>query len=87
LANDQYHAETKINTKQKAHLNFSFPGPVLKYADVVWNNLTKKEEHELEQIKYETALIITGATKLISLSDLHKETDLELLNLGGLSKN
>jgi hypothetical protein len=53
---------------------------------VVWDNLTQKEEHESEQIKYETALIITGATKLVSLSDLPKETGIELLNLGGLNK-
>ena len=40
----------------------SFIRPILEYADVVWCNLTKYQEYELEKIQIEAARIVTGAT-------------------------
>ena len=48
---------------------FSFIRPVLEYPDVVWENCIKYEEDELENIQLETARIVTGTTKLVSIDD------------------
>ena len=53
--------------------------PVLKYADVVWDNCTQYEINALEKIQIEAARIATGATKLISLDILYRETGWESL--------
>ena len=41
----------------------SFIMPILEYADVVWCNLTKYQEDELEKIQLEAAKIVTRTTK------------------------
>ena len=51
----------------------------MEYGDVVWDNLTQSDEEELEKIQQEAARIITGATRLVSLTNLYKETGLEPL--------
>ena len=50
--------------------------PILEYADVVWCNITKYEEDELEKIQHE----VTGTTKLVSIENLYKEIGWETLN-------
>ena len=52
----------------------SFIRPLLEYADVVWDNCTQHEKQELEKIQHEAARIATGATKLVSIICLNKET-------------
>ena len=57
----------------------SFIRPLLEYADVVWDKLTKYEEQELENIQVEAARIVTGSTKLVSINALYIETGWETL--------
>ena len=57
----------------------SYIRPILEYSDVVWSNITQAEEEELEKIQTEASRIITGATRLVSLSNLYKESGLEPL--------
>jgi hypothetical protein len=79
-----------LDRKSLETIYFSFIRPILEYADVVWDNLTQKEEYELEQIQFEAARIITGATKLVSLSNLYSKLVFKLfklLNLEGLNTN
>ena len=42
---------------------FSFIRPCLEYADVVWDNCTNTEKHEIEKIQHDAAFIVTGATR------------------------
>ena len=58
----------------------SFIRPILEYADVVWCNLTKYQEDELEKKQIEAARIVTGATKLVSHDNLYRKTYWETLN-------
>ena len=60
---------------------FSFIRPVLEYADVVWDNLTQSDEEELEKIQLKAARIISGTTKLVSVSNLYSETCIEPLRV------
>ena len=57
----------------------SFIRPTLEYSDVVWDNITQADEEELEKIQIEAARIITGATRLVSIHNLYKESSLEPL--------
>jgi hypothetical protein len=57
----------------------TFIRPVLEYADVIWDNCTKGEKTELDKIQNEAARIVTGASKLISLNNLYRETGWESL--------
>ena len=57
----------------------SFIRPILEYADMVWDNCTQYEINALEKIQIEAAQIATGATKLVSLDILYRETGWELL--------
>ena len=58
---------------------FSFIRPILEYADVIWDNCTKDEKEELDKIQHEAARIVTGATKLVSIENLYKETGWQTL--------
>lgn len=58
----------------------SFIRPVLEYADVVWDNCSQYELNAIEKIQLESARIITGATKLVSIDTLYRESGLEPLN-------
>ena len=58
---------------------FSFIRPLLEYNDVVWDNCTQYEASELEKIQNEAARIVTGATKLVSINSLSRETGWESL--------
>ena len=52
---------------------FSYLRPVLEYAVIVWDNCTEYEKNELQKIQNEAGRIVCGATKLVSISDLHNE--------------
>jgi hypothetical protein len=52
---------------------FAFIWPVLEYPDVVWNNCSNYEKEELEKIQHEAARIVSGCTKLVSISELYQE--------------
>ena len=59
---------------------FSFIRPLLKYANVVWDNCTSYEVNALEKkIQTEATRIVTRATKHVSLEMLYKETGREKL--------
>lgn len=58
----------------------AFIRPILEYADIVWCNISKYQEDELEKIQLEAARIVTGTTKLVSLQNLYIETGWETLN-------
>ena len=51
---------------------FSFIRPILEYGDTVWDNMYEYHKEELDKIQNEAARIVTGCTKLVSLSDLSR---------------
>ena len=55
----------------------AFIRSILEYADVVWCNITKYEEGELEKIQLEAARIVTVTTKLIFIENLYKQNGWE----------
>ena len=68
-----------LDRKSLEVLYTTFIRPMLEYADVVWDNLTLADEEDLERIQHEAARIISGATRLVSISNLYSETRLESL--------
>ena len=58
---------------------FTFIRPILEYGDVIWNNCTLNDKQELDKIQNEAARIVSGATQLVSISDLYHETGWEVL--------
>ena len=52
---------------------------ILKYSDIVWDNITQYEEIVLQKIQNEAARIVTGATKLVSIDILNREIGWESL--------
>ena len=69
----------QLDRKTLEIIYFSFIRPCLEYADVVWDNCTESEKQEIEQIQYEAAYIVTGATRSCSKSKLLEETGWESL--------
>ena len=61
-------------------LYFSFIRPIVEYADIIWDNCPQYYKNRLESINIEAGRIITGATKLVSLTCLYKECGWETLN-------
>ena len=59
---------------------FSFIGPILEYADVIWMNLSQYQKDQIEKVQNEAARIVTGCSKLLSLTDLNKESGWETLS-------
>ena len=51
----------------------AFVRPILEYADVVWDNCTPQEKHEVEKNQLEAARIATGTSKLVSVQKLYDE--------------
>ena len=70
----------RLDRKPLETIYMAFIRPILEYADVVWCNITKYEEDELEKIQLEAARIVTGTTKLVSIENLCKETGWETLS-------
>ena len=70
-----------LDRKSLQIIYFPFIRPLLEYADIVWNNCTQYEPHGLEQIQYEAArIVVTGATRLVSINSLLNETGWETLS-------
>ena len=65
--------KSRLDRKALEIIYIAFIRPILEYAEIVWCNLTKYEENELEKIQLIAARIITGTTKLISPENLYKE--------------
>ena len=57
----------------------SFIRPILEYADIVWDNCTQYEIDLIEKIQIEAARVVTGATRLVSIELLYRETGWEPL--------
>ena len=68
-----------LDRKSIETIYVSFIWPLLEYADVVWDNITKYEEQDLENVQIEAARIVTGTTKLVSINKLYIETGWETL--------
>jgi hypothetical protein len=51
----------------------SYMRPILEYASIVWDGCAAYEKQSLEQLQYEAARIITGATRSVSIDCLVKE--------------
>jgi hypothetical protein len=58
---------------------FSYIRPILEYADILWDNITKDMCEKVEKLNLEAARIVTGATKLISLNKLYIESGWDML--------
>ena len=54
--------------------------PLLEYCDSVWDNCPTETKRQLDVIHIEAARIITGATKLCSVSKLLKDLGWETLH-------
>ena len=52
---------------------FSFIRPIIEYGDIIFDNCPHYSSEKLEKINIEAARIVTGATKLVSLSSLYSE--------------
>ena len=70
----------RLNRKSLENIYFRFIKPLLEYADVIWDNCTYYEKHELDKIQSEAARIVSGATKLVSLHALYEEVGWEVWN-------
>ena len=70
----------KLDRRSLQIIYFTFIRPLLEYADVVWDNCSQYEVNELEKIQNETARIVTGATKLVSINSLLLEVGWESLS-------
>ena len=62
-----------------SRIYISFTRPALEYVDIVWDNCTQYEIHvnSIEKIQLEAARIATGATRLVSVELVYKETGWE----------
>ena len=57
----------------------TFIRPLLEYGDVVWDSHTVYLTNKLESVQAEAARVVTGGTRLVSLSKLYAETGWEYL--------
>ena len=70
-----------LHRKSLETIYIAFVRPILEYADVVWDNCTQQEKHEIEKIQLEAARIATGTTKLVSVQKLYDEIGWETLDV------
>ena len=68
-----------LDRKTLETIYFTFIRPLLEYADVVWDAKTQILINKLENVQVEAARIVTGGTRLVSLSNLYIETGWEKL--------
>lgn len=61
-------------------LYLTFIRPLLEYGDILFDNCSASEKHELDMIQNEAARIVTGATKLCSLEKLYDDLGWESLS-------
>ena len=64
----------KLDRKSLEQIYLIFIRPLLEYGDIIWDNCLRSEKQKLEQIRIEAARIATGATKLVSIAALYRET-------------
>ena len=70
-----------LDRKSLETIYIAFVRPILEYADVVWDNCTQQEKHEIEKPQLEAARIATGTTKLVSVQKLYDEIGWETLDV------
>ena len=70
-----------LDRKSLETIYIAFVRPILEYADVVWDNCTQQEKHEIEKNQLEAARIATGTTKLVSVQKLYDEIGWETLDV------
>ena len=68
-----------LDRKTLQTMYFSFIRPTLEYGDIIFDNCPLYSSEKLEKINTEAARIVTGATKLVSLSSLFAECGWEKL--------
>ena len=56
-----------MDRKSLQTIYVSIIGPLLDYADVVWDNCTQQQINELEKIQIEAGRIILGTIKLVAI--------------------
>ena len=71
-----------LDRKSLETVYIAFIRPILEYANVVWDNCTQQEKHDLENIQLEAARIATGTTKLVSVQKIYDEIGWETLDVG-----
>ena len=69
----------KVNRLALEKMYISFVRPLLEYCDAVWDNASTESKKQLEAVHNEAAMIITGATKLCSISNLLSDLGWESL--------
>ena len=69
----------KIKRPALEKIYSSFIRPLIEYSDAVWDNATTDSKKQLEAVHNEAARIITGATKLCSISKLLADLGWETL--------
>ena len=62
-----------LDRRSLERLYFAYIRPLLEYGDVVWCNIPNYLMQRLENINVEAARIVTGATKLVSISKLYED--------------
>ena len=68
-----------LDRKTLEIIYITFIRPLLVYADVAWNTKIQILINKLENVQVEAARIVTGGTRLVSLSNLYIETGWEKL--------
>ena len=61
-------------------LYLTFIRPLLEYGDILFDNCSARDKHELDMIQNEAARIVTGATRLVSLDKLYNDLCWESLS-------
>ena len=70
-----------LDRKSLETIYISFIRPILEYGDILFDNCSQQEKQDLESIQHEAARIVTGATKLVSISKLMKEVGWDTLDM------
>ena len=64
----------KLDRKSLEQIYLVFIRPLLEYGGIIWDNCLQSENQELEKIQIEADRIPIGATKLVSIAALYRET-------------
>ena len=70
----------KLDRKSLEQIYLVFIRPLLEYGDIIWDNCLQSDKQELEKNQIEAARIETGATKLVSIAALYRETKWDSLD-------
>ena len=54
-------------------MHISFMLPVIEYASIVWDGCSEQDSHTLQKIQKETARLVTGLIRYVSLENMYKE--------------